>query len=117
MEVSPMTLEHAELRERVDSASPGRDRWKLMHDLCRKVVPDCDDRLGSAKLAEIDLGALEMLYADACDSWDAPMRERQSRQSHDLAAELDGLDVAKLAGLVDAMERLAASRQVFKGIR
>ena len=117
MEICPMTLELAELRERADSAAPGRERWKLRHELCRKVVDDCDERLGGAKLADVDLAALDLLYMDVCEAWDAPVRERASRQAQQSIGEVQSLDIDKLAALVDAMERLGASRQVFKGIR
>lgn len=117
MEAATYTLELAEMRRKADEAEPGRERWKLRHELCRRAVPNCDELLGGQKLAEVDLSALDVLYADLCESWDAPARERQSRGTREALDELDGLDVGKLAAMVDAMERLAASRQVFKGIR
>lgn len=103
------------LRKKMDApnqAKASEERLKLEYEFLKEVFESdkLQEALDGSTLDEVDITALETLYLQTVEEYEAPVTEARLRKMEKVAEMFNSIDLAKMSDLMDK------SRQGFRNV-
>ena len=119
VELPKLTIEVARKMNAHMQAKAPEEAWRAEYDFLRDVLPAdvLADELGGERFEDVDLSALDVVFTGVVIAYNAPAMRAQAERARASMGVLDGADIDKVAGLVQAVERMQQMQQPRKGFR
>lgn len=103
MSLPKLTMKLKKMMDAPNSASSDEQRLKLQYAFLAETYPkeQLAELLDGTSLDSVDIAALEKVYAETVDEYEAPIREARMKRVQQVGEMLEQLDLSKLDKLMN----------------
>ena len=119
VELPKLTVALARKMNAHRQAGGPEEAWRAEYAFLREALPAdvLAEELDGGSFEEVDLSALDALFAGVAGTYGAPALEAQAERYRAALSAIDSTQLERLSGLVQAVERMQQMQQPRKGFR